>query len=116
MCKSILIIDDNPEVHKIFKMILSEYPLVHAYDGLQGITLLQTCKRISLVFTDHMMPDLDGFDVIKWIKEHECMLPVCLMSGNEDLKTAAYEAGAVCFLQKPLDLTEILSKVQRLMK
>jgi FixJ family two-component response regulator len=41
------------------------------------------------------------------------MLPICLMSGKVDLKTAAYAAGVVSFLEKPLDLNQILSKAQK---
>ncbi len=115
----ILIIDDERGIRNTLREILADegHEAEVAENGKQGLEMAQA-KAYDLIFSDIKMPEMDGMEVLKALKEptpdpslegrEDC--PVVMISGHGDVETAvqALKAGAYDFLLKPLDLNRIL--------
>ena len=108
----ILIIDDEASVREALKDILEDegYKVLEAKDGIEGLHLMKT-EVLDLVFLDVWLPHMGGVDVLKHIKEDYPVVSVILISGhaNVDLAVKAIKIGAFDFLEKPLDITKVLT-------
>ena len=117
----LLIIDDERGIRNTLREILSDegHEVDVAENGKQGLEMAQA-KAYDLIFSDIKMPEMDGMDVLKALKNGEndengdatlngeC--PIVMISGHGDVETAvqALKLGAYDFLLKPLDLNRIL--------
>jgi len=115
---SVLVIDDD--VRNIFAITsaLERYGtrVVYAESGRHGLELLQTTPGIEAVFTDIMMPEMDGYEVIHCIRQQEqfAHLPVIAltakaMRGDRD---ECIRAGASDYIAKPVDIEELVSALR----
>ena len=109
----LLIIDDERGIRNTLKEILADegHEVEVAENGKQGLEMAQN-KAYDLIFSDIKMPELDGLEVLKALKEGEEAIetPVVMITGHGDVETAvqALKLGAYDFLLKPLDLNRIL--------
>lgn len=117
----LLIIDDERGIRNTLREILSDegHEVDVAENGKQGLEMAQA-KAYDLIYSDIKMPEMDGIDVLKALKNGEndengdatlngeC--PIVMISGHGDVETAvqALKLGAYDFLLKPLDLNRIL--------
>jgi CheY-like chemotaxis protein len=112
---SILIIDDNPDVVGLFRHYLSgqAYQMFTAYDGTQAIALAREMKP-KLIILDVLMPDQDGWDILRHLKNHPVTFdtPVVICS-ILDVSELALLLGADGFLQKPPSEAEFLDTLRR---
>ena len=110
--EKILIIDDEPSVREVLSDILSDegYDILEAPDGIEGLRMMKT-EPVDLVFLDIWLPKMGGIDVLKLIREEYPVVSVLIISGhaNVDLAVKAIKMGAFDFLEKPLDLTRVLT-------
>ena len=109
----LLIIDDERGIRNTLREILADegHEVDVAENGKQGLEM--TCqKAYDLIFSDIKMPEMDGIEVLKALKEGEEPIeaPIVMISGHGDVETAvqALKIGAYDFLLKPLDLNRIL--------
>lgn len=118
MKKIILVADDSPTIRKFisFALISKGYETIMASDGMEAIEKLPL-ENINLVITDLNMPNVDGFELIKTIRENEQYkeIPIIILSSlakNEDIqKGLCY--GANSYLIKPFDPKRILYEVAK---
>ena len=108
---NILLIEDNPSVSFAVQTMLEALGhWVHtAPNGSAGLSLLQEHPDLDLVFTDIMMPVLDGISVLLQLRQQHPELPVVAMTGRQDssyLRTAG-QLGARATLYKPFNLQEL---------
>jgi two-component system nitrogen regulation response regulator NtrX len=107
----VLIIDDEDAVRSSLKMIFEYegYETLQAANGPLGLKLAEQ-EAPDLVFLDVRMPQLDGLEVLKRLKEKDAALPVVILSGHGTVKTAveAVKLGAFDFIEKPPDSERIL--------
>jgi DNA-binding NtrC family response regulator len=109
----LLIIDDERGIRNTLKEILADegHDVEVAENGKQGLEMAQA-KAFDLIFSDIKMPELDGLEVLKALKEGDEAIetPVVMITGHGDVETAvqALKMGAYDFLLKPLDLNRIL--------
>lgn len=117
----ILVVDDSRIVHAaIKKAVKAEFDLVAAYDGEEGWEQLRKDQSIMLVITDQGMPRLDGFGLIKRIRESAISrineIPIVMVTGAEEeqveIREKALEMGASDFLTKPFENTIILARAR----
>ena len=115
----LLIIDDERGIRNTLREILADegHEVDVAENGKQGLEMAHA-KAYDLIFSDIKMPEMDGMEVLKALKEptpdpslegrEDC--PVVMISGHGDIETAvqALKMGAYDFLLKPLDLNRIL--------
>lgn len=117
----VLVIDDSRIVHAaIKKAIKEEFEVLDAYDGEEGWIILREDNEIQLVITDQGMPKLDGFGLIKRIRESAITriaeVPVIMVTGAEqeqvEIREKALDVGATDFLTKPFENTIILARAR----
>ncbi len=116
-CKgNILVIDDDPLDRKILSVSLTEegYTVSAAENGRVGLQMIRE-KPFDTVLLDLLMPEIDGFDVLKIIKADARIrhLPVIVISGEEDLAgiTRCISIGAEDYMQKPFDPVLLRARV-----
>ena len=117
----LLIIDDERGIRNTLREILTDegHEVEVAENGKQGLEMAQA-KTFDLIYSDIKMPEMDGLEVLKALKNSEKdengdatlngETPIVMISGHGDVETAvqALKAGAYDFLIKPLDLNRIL--------
>ncbi len=111
---SILIIEDEPEIRKFLKAALTshDYDPAFAETAKEGIKLI-TMRPPELVILDLGLPDMDGLEVIRTIREWS-PVPIIVLSarGQEQDKVTALELGADDYLTKPFSIPELLARLK----
>jgi len=117
---TILIIDDDERVRSLLRDILlyGGYQVVEASDGKSGTNYIEQGGLVDMVMTDLGMPGMNGWEVVRWIKEREPKIPVALVTGwgvrlDED---KIRESGVDWIIAKPFQVHEILETVQLFVK
>lgn len=110
----ILIIDDEVAIRRFLNTVLSseEFSLHEAADGHAGLAAA-AAFRPDVVLLDLGLPDIDGIEVIKRIREWS-PVPIIVLSvrEHEDDKVAALDAGADDYLTKPFGVGELLARIR----
>jgi DNA-binding response OmpR family regulator len=121
-CKGeILVIDDDPLDRKVLSVSLTEegYTVATAENGRVGLQMVRQ-ESFDTVLLDLLMPEIDGFDVLKIIKADVRIrhLPVIVISGEEDLAgiTRCISIGAEDYMQKPFDPVLLRARVSACVK
>jgi DNA-binding NtrC family response regulator len=114
----ILIVDDEDLLRTSLSMNLGRegYRVTTAADGDEAINILHS-EEFDLILLDIMMPKVDGYDVLKYIKNQNLSTKVVMLTGAADLKNAmdAMALGANDFLSKPFNYVELLGTVKRML-
>lgn len=109
--KSILIIDDEKEICESLKMILEyeDYHVEYTTSSLHGLEKLKS-TNYDVLFLDIQMPEMNGFEVLNFIKENQYDINVLMISAHGSLENAikATKLGAFDFLEKPIDREKLL--------
>lgn len=114
---NILIVEDEDAIRRVLKKVLSEenpkYKLDEAPDGEKAISLIKT-QNYDLVLCDIKMPKKDGIEVLEFVSSYDSSIPIIMISGHGDLKTAvkAMRMGAYDYIEKPPDLNNLLNSVR----
>jgi two-component system sensor histidine kinase/response regulator len=118
---TILVVDDNPQNRKLVQAILDdeEYTVLQAASGEEALALLPT-ERINCVLLDVRMPGMDGFETCARIRALPGSgdMPIVFLTASRDVDTfdEALRAGGDDFLTKPVSPTELLVRVQTMLK
>lgn len=116
--RKILVVDDSKLIHKMFAILLRQYTLVHAYDGLEALQNLGQHADIDLILLDINMPRMSGLEFLTQVKQDETFkeLPVVIISteGKEEDTIRGLEAGAAAYIKKPFGNQELIEVIQRL--
>jgi PAS domain S-box-containing protein len=118
--KRILIVDDEPKNQRLIKDFLAVlgHSSEPANDGLEALEKLKS--GFDLVLLDVMMPGMDGFEVVRHIRENSQFadIPVIMVTVLDDKETRlrAVEAGANDFISKPIDRLELSVRIESLLK
>jgi two-component system, NtrC family, nitrogen regulation response regulator NtrX len=116
---TILIVDDEPNILTSLRRALE----VEGYRALTAASGSQALERLSregpdLALLDVVMPEMDGLELLRRLKEQQPELPVLMMSGNATIDTAvkATKLGAFDFVEKPLSTDKILITIENGLK
>ena len=109
--KKVLLIDDEKDLSALVKINIEAttgYEVLMATSGREGIELIKT-ERPDLVLLDIVMPEMDGFEVLKLIKAIAPQLPVAMVTAVLDEKEAkrAFKAGAYEYISKPIHADQL---------
>ena len=118
MKKVILVADDSPSIRKFvsFALAMKGFEIISAADGMEALEKLPN-ERVNLIITDLNMPNLDGFELIKAIRNNEGFkdIPIIILSslsGSEEIQRGM-EIGANSYLVKPFDPKRIAYEVSK---
>jgi DNA-binding NtrC family response regulator len=115
----ILIVDDDRILCKNLKehLISKGYIPICAYSGMEAIGVIKE-SDFHLVLTDLQMPYIDGFGLLKFIKQTKAELPVILMTGDDDstVKDKAFELGVSEFIKKPFNMEYMMRTIDNVLK
>ncbi len=117
----ILIVDDDAINLKLLSKCLSD-PGYKVYLAENGQNALQQVEQVNpdLILLDVMMPDIDGFEVCRRLKEKESTqeIPIIFMTALNDIehKVKGFEAGAADYITKPVQYKEVLARINTHLK
>lgn len=121
--RKILVVDDSKLMHKMYEVMLRQYPLVYALDGRQALERLQEHADIDLVLLDINMPNMNGLEFLAQVRSETSVpshkdLAVIIISteGREQDTQRGLEAGASAYIKKPFHSEDILEKISQLEK
>lgn len=110
----VLVIDDEPPIRKLLRTGLTSqgYDVLEAPNG--RIALEQLARKPALVILDLGLPDIEGLDLLRQIRQSHEGLPVVVLSsrGDEAGKVSALDAGADDYVTKPFGMDELLARMR----
>ena len=118
----ILIVDDSEFNRAILKEILQEnYEIIEANDGKEALLKIDKYgMEISLVLLDIIMPEKDGFEVLKYMEEESLIsnIPVIIISSEDSANyiRRAYEMGVSDYINRPFDANIVYQRVSNTVK
>ena len=115
----ILVVDDNKNTRQLMRAILEEekYKVFTAEDGQDALDLMEN-QHIDLVLLDIMMPNMDGYEFTKILREMKNDLPILMVSAKQlpiDRKQG-FIAGTDDYMIKPVDEEEMLLRIKALLR
>ena len=118
MAKSILIIEDDNNIADLLRLYLEKegYQATIAADGTQGIDLYRKL-RPDLVLLDVMMPGVDGWGVLRAIRQ-DSQTPVIMLTakGETTDKVSGLKQGADDYITKPFEMKEVLARIEAVLR
>lgn len=114
----VLVVDDSRVMRKsIIRLLSDDFDVVEASDGDIGWETLIEDDGIQVIFADLMMPNTDGFALLRQIRNSEDsrinQLPVIIITSHEDdeeMKHQAMSLGATDFISKPFDSVQLIAR------
>ncbi|MFV2047524.1 response regulator transcription factor [Metabacillus litoralis] len=118
MSRTILIVDDQPEITELLSLYLKKegFQIIEAHDGMDAFQLIAK-EKIDLMLVDIMMPIIDGYQLIKKVRE-TLRVPIIIISAKQEDqdKIEGLSLGADDFIQKPFNPLEVVARVQALLR
>jgi len=112
--RRILIVDDEPDIRRFLRASLKlyQYEILEAATGMEAIQMVDD-HRPDLIILDLGLPDLDGVEVTRQIRQTS-RIPIIILSvrNSENEKIEALDAGAEDYLTKPFGMGELLARVR----
>lgn len=112
---SILIVEDDVATRRLYKFLLTNggHTVLEAEDGVAALEVLAE-HECALIITDMNMPRMDGFQLIKEIRQQNNNIHIIIITafGTPDTERQALRVGANDYLPKPLDFEELERRVQ----
>lgn len=118
MVNKILVVDDEPKIRRILRQTLVKdgYEVLEAAGGREALEKVESDSP-SLILLDIMMPDMDGFEVLKELrKKHD--IPVIILSAKDDLidKAVGFTLGVDDYVAKPFSPLELKMRVKAVLR
>src|SRR5215212_4677874 len=115
--RKILLVDDSATVLMMERMILTKfaYELVTASNGEEAVAMA-LAERPDLILMDVVMPNMNGFDACRRLREHEVMraTPIIMVTTRGEVQNveSGFESGCTDYVTKPINSVELLTKVR----
>lgn len=120
---NILLVDDNPDNIYLLEVILQsrDFNTLSAFNGRQAVELVEKSRNIDLVLMDVMMPEMDGFEASRRIRNRpeSAHIPIIMMTAKKrELSDVlrGLDEGAVEYLTKPFEEEELLARVKSMLR
>ena len=118
MAQRVLVVDDDPLTHQVLQRYLERagYQMISARNGREGLKLARR-QPPQLILLDLMMPDMDGWTVLRQLKKAKATqaIPVIMLTMKADraAQEQSERAGATLFLAKPISAAQLLAVIRR---
>jgi twitching motility two-component system response regulator PilH len=117
----ILVVDDNHTPREMISEVLKKYKIdvTEAENGVQAQGIIKE-EKFDLVITDLIMPEMNGYDLCRWIKNNpgteSTPVIICSTKGEEFDRYWGMKQGADAYLTKPFEPTELMKTIKYLLK
>ena len=116
--KKILVVDDEPDTLELVKLVLESagFEAILVNNGMEALAKIDA-EKLDLVLLDIMMPDMDGWDVYRKIKERNSSIPIAILTAkaqNIDKLLGLHVLKADDYITKPFGKNELIRKVRKL--
>lgn len=119
MSQTIMVVDDDEKITALIKrsLVFEGYAVMTASNGAEALKLILQ-EEPDLIILDVMMPALDGWEVVRRIREGGLALPVLMLTARDEVqdRVKGLELGADDYLVKPFALEELLARVRALLR
>ena len=110
----VLVVDDEHSLRRLLRLYLEQegYEVLEAQDGLEALSVVRR-GRVDLALVDVMLPELDGFELVRRIRT-ESAIPIIMITarGEEAQRIAGLEIGADDYVVKPFSAPEVVARVR----
>lgn len=114
-----MVIDDDEKITSLIRRSLAfeGYSVITAANGSEGLKQLLSCEP-ELIILDVMMPQLNGWEVIKRLRDGGITIPVLMLTAKDEVgdRVKGLDLGADDYLVKPFALEELLARVRALLR
>lgn len=115
----ILVVDDEPRMRKLVKDFLTVkgFQVIEAEDGEQAIDIFFEEKDIALILLDVIMPKMDGWEVLKTIRQYS-QIPILMLTarGEEQDELQGFKLGADEYISKPFSPKILVARVEAILR
>lgn len=116
---NILVVEDDNNTRRLLETILNRegYIVFKAEDGVKAMELLEN-HHIDLIILDIMMPNMDGYEFAKELREANCMTPILMATAKQlqEDKKRGFLVGTDDYMTKPIDIEEMLLRIKALLR
>ena len=116
---NIMVVDDNPNTRKLMEAVLlqNRYKPVLAKDGLEALEIMDK-EHVDLIVLDIMMPNMDGYELTKLLRETNHDLPILMVTAKEapEDKKRGFIIGTDDYMVKPIDEEEMILRIAALLR
>jgi len=117
---NVLLVDDEVSFIETFseRLELRDFEISKAFSGEEALQVLSENENIEVVILDVKMPGMDGIETLAEIKTKKPLVEVMMLSGHADVESAieGMKHGAFDYLMKPVDMDQIITKVNEAAK
>ena len=115
----ILVVDDEARMRKLVKdfLVRKDYDVIEAADGSEAMDLFYKDKDISLIILDVMMPNMDGWEVCREIRQ-ESKVPIIMLTARSDERDEllGFELGVDEYISKPFSPRILVARVEAILR
>ena len=116
---NILVVEDDKHTRKLLETILKRegYSVLKAEDGVIAMEVLEN-NHVELIILDIMMPNMDGYEFAKELRDAECMIPILMATAKQlpEDKKRGFIVGTDDYMTKPIDTEEMLLRIKALLR
>ncbi|MDD6195517.1 MAG: response regulator transcription factor [[Clostridium] aminophilum] len=117
--RTILVVEDNAELRELYALVLRKagYQTLTASDGVETSYALEK-NYVDMTVTDIMMPNMDGYEFVQNIRSFNKEMPILMITAKDDFKSKSngFHSGADDYMVKPIDVNEMLLRVDALFR
>lgn len=115
----ILVVEDDKNLRKLIVTCLEKasYTVFETRNGEEALDLMDK-EYVDLIVTDIMMPEMDGYELIKSLREANYSTPILIITAKEDIedKRQGFNLGADDYMVKPINIDELILRVKSLLR
>lgn len=116
---NILVVEDNADMRELFCTVLSDsgYHAIPAVDGMDALEIMDK-EFIDLIVADIMMPNMDGYELTKSLRDAGYNLPILMVTAKDqfDDMQQGFCVGTDDYMIKPINVKELVLRVQALLR
>lgn len=114
----ILVVEDDESISKVIQknLVSAGYAVATCFDGLEAAKLLETDTDFDLALLDVMLPGMDGFELLAYLKHDD--IPVIYLTAKADVesKIQGLREGAEDYIVKPFEVLELLVRIEKVLE